>query len=54
MTVLSVLDTAGRHRSPATLPGYHAGRPAPQQGDALPGRPADRGGDRGGHAPHGR
>jgi site-specific recombinase XerD len=27
MTVLSVLDAAGRGRSPATLPGYHAGRP---------------------------
>jgi integrase len=27
MTVLSVLDAAGRRRSPATLPGYHAGRP---------------------------
>jgi hypothetical protein len=25
MTVL--LDAAGRRRSPATLPGYHAGRP---------------------------
>src|SRR5512132_4522198 len=24
MTVLSVLDAAGRRRSPATLPGYHA------------------------------
>ena len=27
MTVLSSLDAAGRRRSPATLPGYHAGRP---------------------------
>jgi hypothetical protein len=27
MTYCSVLDAAGRHRSPATLPGYHAGRP---------------------------
>jgi len=25
MTVLSLLDAAGRRRSPATLPGYHAG-----------------------------
>jgi hypothetical protein len=25
MTVLSVLDAAGRRRSPATMPGYHAG-----------------------------
>jgi integrase len=28
VTVLSGLDAAGRHRWPATLPGYHAGRPA--------------------------
>jgi integrase len=27
MTVLSLLDVAGRRRSPATMPGYHAGRP---------------------------
>jgi hypothetical protein len=27
MTVLSVLGAVGRRRSPATLPGYHAGRP---------------------------
>jgi site-specific recombinase XerC len=27
MTVSPVLDSAGRRRSPATLPGYHAGRP---------------------------
>jgi hypothetical protein len=26
MTVLSGLDAAGRRRSPATMPGYHAGR----------------------------
>jgi hypothetical protein len=26
MTVSSVLDSAGRRRSPATLPGFHAGR----------------------------
>jgi hypothetical protein len=51
MTVLSVLEAAGRHRSPATLPGYHAGR-SPQLGDALPRRLADGGRDRGGHAPH--
>jgi hypothetical protein len=31
MTVLS-LDAAGRRRSPATLPGYHAGRPPPNKG----------------------
>ena len=27
MTDLSALDAAGRRCSPATLPGYHAGRP---------------------------
>src|SRR5215213_7719027 len=27
MTVSAVLDAAGRRRSPATMPGYHAGRP---------------------------
>ena len=26
MTALVLLDTAGRRRSPATLPGYHCGR----------------------------
>jgi len=34
MTMPLALDAAGRRRSPATLPGYHAGRPAAQ----LPGR----------------
>jgi site-specific recombinase XerD len=32
MTVLSVLDAAGRRRSPATVPGYHAGRPPRNKG----------------------
>jgi hypothetical protein len=32
MTVLSLLDAAGRRRSPATLPGYHAGRPPHNKG----------------------
>jgi hypothetical protein len=27
MSVLSALGAAGRRRSPATMPGYHAGRP---------------------------
>ena len=27
MTVPVVLDSAGRRRSPATMPGYHTGRP---------------------------
>jgi hypothetical protein len=30
MTVL--LDAAGRRRSPATMPGYHAGRPLRNKG----------------------
>jgi hypothetical protein len=39
MTVLSVLDAAGRRRSPATLPGYYAQPPTAQQGHAhLPTR----------------
>jgi hypothetical protein len=32
MTDLSVLDVAGRRRSPATMPGYHAGRPPRNKG----------------------
>jgi integrase len=53
MTVPVLLDSAGRRRSPATMPGYHAGRP-PRQGHAVPRRPADGRGDRRRHAPHGR
>jgi hypothetical protein len=45
-----LLNAAGRRRSPVTLPGYLAGRP-PQQGAALPARPAHGRGDRRGHAP---
>jgi hypothetical protein len=37
MTESSVVDAAGRRRSPATLPGYHASRPPRYTGDALPG-----------------
>jgi integrase len=37
MTVL--LDAAGRRRSPATLPGYHAGRPPRNQGMRYPADP---------------
>lgn len=36
MTVLPVLDAAGRRRSPATLPGYHAGRPPRNKGRLYP------------------
>jgi integrase len=39
MTALSVLDAAGRRRSPATLPGYHAGRPPRNKGLRYPADP---------------
>jgi integrase len=39
MTVLSVLDAVGRRRSPATLPGYHAGRPPRNKGMRYPDDP---------------
>ena len=39
MTVLSVLDAAGRRRSPATLSGYHAGRPPRSKGMRYPADP---------------
>jgi site-specific recombinase XerD len=39
MTVLSVIDAAGRRRSPATLPGYHAGRPPRNKGMRYPADP---------------
>jgi site-specific recombinase XerD len=39
MTVLSVLDAAGRRRSPATMPGYHAGRPPRNKGMHYPADP---------------
>jgi hypothetical protein len=39
MTVLPVLDAAGRRRSPATLPGYHAGRPPRNKGRFYPADP---------------
>jgi site-specific recombinase XerD len=38
MIVLSALDSAGRRRSPATMPGYHAGRP-PRKGMRYPADP---------------
>ena len=41
MTALPVLDAAGRRWSPATLPGYHAGRAPRNKGVRFPGRPAD-------------
>jgi dihydroxyacid dehydratase/phosphogluconate dehydratase len=48
MTVPALLDAAGRRRSPATMPGYHAGRPPatrdrnefrPRLGSAAPRSP---------------
>jgi hypothetical protein len=40
MPELSVLDAAGRRRSPATLPGYHAGRLPHNKGMRYPADPA--------------
>ena len=39
MTVIPVLDAAGRRRSPATMPGYHAGRPPRNKGLRYPADP---------------
>ena len=39
MTVSPVLDSAGRRRSPATLPGYHAGRVPRNKGQLYPADP---------------
>jgi integrase len=39
MTVSGVLDAAGRRRSPATMPGYHAGRPPRNKGRLYPADP---------------
>jgi site-specific recombinase XerD len=39
MTVLSAFDAAWRRRSPATLPGYHAGRAPPNNGMRYPADP---------------
>jgi hypothetical protein len=39
MTVLSELDAAGRRRSLATLPGYHACRPPRNKGMRYPADP---------------
>jgi integrase len=36
MTVSPVLDAAGRRRSPATMPGYRAGRPPRNKGRLYP------------------
>jgi integrase len=39
MTISAVLDSAGRRRSPATLPGFHAGRPPRNKGMHYPADP---------------
>ena len=39
MTDLPTLDVAGRRRSPATMPGYHAGRPPRNKGLQYPADP---------------
>ena len=39
MTDVSALDVAGRRRSPATMPGYHAGRPPRNKGMQYPADP---------------
>jgi integrase len=39
MTVSAVLDSAGGRRSPATMPGYHAGRPPRNKGLRYPADP---------------
>jgi integrase len=36
MAIPAVLDAAGRRRSPATTPGYHAGRPPRNKGQLYP------------------
>ncbi len=39
MTDLVLLDAAGRRRSPATLPGFHCGRPPRNKGLRYPADP---------------
>jgi integrase len=39
MTTVSALDAAGRRRSPATMPGYHAGRSPQNKGIRYPADP---------------
>jgi site-specific recombinase XerD len=39
MIISAVLDSAGRRRSPATLPGFHAGRPPRNKGLRCPADP---------------
>lgn len=50
MSVSPLLDAAGRRRSPATLPGFHAGRPPRNKGARFPADPPPARGDHRGHA----
>jgi hypothetical protein len=42
----ALFDAAGRRRLPATMPGYHSGRPPRNKGLRYPADPAHCGGDR--------
>ena len=39
MTAVITVDVAGRRRSPAAMPGYHAGRPPRNKGLRYPADP---------------
>src|SRR3954453_17823830 len=39
MTAMALQDAAGRRRSPATMPGYHVGRPPRNKGVRYPADP---------------
>jgi hypothetical protein len=45
-----LLDAAGHRRSPATMPGYHPGRPPRNKGEEYPADPPTVEGDRRRHA----
>jgi hypothetical protein len=51
MASTQLVDCAGRRRSPATLPGYHRGRPPRSEGLRYPAYPPIGGGGYLGHAP---
>jgi integrase len=54
MSAFQLLDAAGRRRSPATVPGFHAGRPPRNKGVPLSARSPEGGGDHRRYAPGGR
>jgi hypothetical protein len=41
METIAALDAAGHRRSPATMPGYHQGRPPRNKGMRYPADPPD-------------